>query len=77
MSKARDDYYANYVDMYNIAPNPMKKASLYIKELESKETELIDVIQKIKSLTKSKAVNNPLDQIYVISDITLQKYEVK
>lgn len=46
-------------------------------KLEAEKAELMDVIEKIKSLTKSKAVNNPLEQIYIISDITLQKHGVE
>ena len=49
----------------------------YILELEQEKAKLIDGIEKIKSLCKSKAVNNHLDQIFIISDIILNKHTDK
>ena len=46
----------------------------YVAELEQEKAELIDNIEKIKSLCKSKAVNNHLGQIFIISDIILNKH---
>lgn len=40
--------------------------------LKQQNAELMDGLEKIKSLSKSKSVNNPLDQIYIVSDISIQ-----
>lgn len=44
-------------------------------ELEQQKAELIDIMKRINGLCKSKAVNNHLDQIFLISDIALNKLQ--
>lgn len=55
----------------------LRRANAQKAELEQEKAELIDGIEKIKSLCKSKAVNNHLDQIFIISDIMLNKHTDK
>lgn len=69
MSKVRDEYYNGAHD------SCCEYAEAYIKELEKEKAELIDVLHKIESLTTSHAVNNRLDHIRIISNITIEKYK--
>jgi hypothetical protein len=63
MSKAREEY------------DKLIKLFDTIRELKSEKAELIDILEKIRGLTLSKAVNNHLDQIYLISDIGINKFK--
>jgi len=55
----------------------LQRSNAQKAELEQEKAKLIDGIEKIKSLCKSKAVNNHLDQIFIISDIILNKHTDK
>jgi hypothetical protein len=65
MSEAKEKYYSQFEI----------ELSLKIIELEQQKAELIDVMERIRGLCKSKAANNNIDQIFLIADIALNKLQ--
>jgi hypothetical protein len=65
MREAKEKYYSQFEI----------ELSLKIIELEQQKAELIDVMERIRGLCKSKAVNNNIDQIFLIADIALNKLQ--